>query len=86
MNFKDFISLLHVISTKRINYLMSKSDLDYITFDSWILGEEHTVFDLKAIHQTLKIMNENIGNFDRKQLHEILTDVENVLQMNGNFS
>ena len=83
MNFNDFLSLLHVISTKRINYLMSTSDLDYITFDSWILGEEHTVFDLEAVHKTLKLMNQKAGKFDRSQMLQILMDVENVLRMHG---
>jgi hypothetical protein len=62
---------------------MSTSDLDYITFDSWILGEEHTVFDLKAVQKTLKLMTQKVGKFDRSQMLQILMDVENVLRMHG---
>lgn len=63
---------------------MSKSELDLITFDNWCLGIDHTIFDLQAVQATLEQMNEKSGNFDRKQIQEILSDVRDVLMFSCN--
>ncbi len=76
MNFVDFLELVDVVATKRIQFLTSDvtSSADGVIFDGWKLGRLHAEYDLSRIKNQLEILSSNVD------LKFLSSKVEHILE------
>jgi hypothetical protein len=83
MNFVDFLEIVDVVATKRIQFLTSDvtgsaSDVTGsardVIFDGWKLGRFHAEYDLSRIKNQLEILSSNVD------LKFLSSKVEHILE------
>jgi hypothetical protein len=76
MNFVDFLELVDVVATKRIQFLTSDvtGSASDVIFDGWKLGRLHAEYDLSRIKNQLEILSSNVD------LKFLSSKVEHILE------
>lgn len=81
LDFIMFYRFLHHIAVKRINFLVNNEEI--IQFDSWILGRNHTIFDLRKIKEVLELFishaDFNIIDFDELSPNKLMFKINTIL-------
>lgn len=78
MNYSQFFHFLSFIAERRINALNHK--ITNVSFDIWILGENHCLFDLRQIKIVLEHLTKDAND---KGIYNLLwknNEVENLLK------
>lgn len=87
MNFKMFYDFIYHIARKRIKCIQEKNEIKQ--FDTWVLGQNHAIFDLKMIYKVLQLFcNEDDSKLvvieeGNEQPDELLSNIELILKYNA---